>query len=87
VLEAMAHAKPVVATAVGGTPEAVVDGKTGLLVPPHDVPALQSAVARLLDDERLCSSLGHAGRKRVEEHFRSTAMTGRILELYDEIAG
>jgi glycosyltransferase involved in cell wall biosynthesis len=87
VLEAMAHAKPVVATAVGGTPEAVVEGKTGLLVAPHDVPALQSALARLLDDERLRSSLGHAGRKRVEEHFQATAMTGRILELYDEIAG
>jgi glycosyltransferase involved in cell wall biosynthesis len=85
VLEAMAHAKPVVATSVGGTPEAVIDGETGLLVPPRDVPALQTALTRLLDDAELRRSLGEAGRDRVEKHFQATAMTGRILEIYGEL--
>ena len=87
VLEAMAHGKPVVASAVGGTPEAVVDGETGLLVPARDVPALEAALARLVDDVDLRARLGKAGRERVEAHFQATAMTKRILELYDEIAG
>jgi glycosyltransferase involved in cell wall biosynthesis len=86
VLEAMAHAKPVVATAVGGTPEAVLDGETGLLVPPRDVPALTAALQALLEDQDLRGRLGDAGRRRVEAHFQATAMTERILQLYDEIA-
>ncbi len=85
VLEAMAQAKPVVATAVGGTPEAVVDGKTGLLVPPRDVPALSAALERLLSDEDLRQRLGEAGRRRVEAHFAASAMTRRILEIYVEL--
>jgi glycosyltransferase involved in cell wall biosynthesis len=85
VLEAMAHAKPVVATAVGGTPEAVVDGETGLLVSPRDAPALEAALARLLDDAGLRRRLGEAGRDRVERHFHAAAMTARILEIYGEL--
>jgi glycosyltransferase involved in cell wall biosynthesis len=85
VLEAMAQAKPVVATAVGGTSEAVVDGETGLLVPPHDVSALAWALGRLLGDEPLRRRLGEAGRSRVEAHFSASAMTQRILEIYDEL--
>jgi glycosyltransferase involved in cell wall biosynthesis len=87
VLEAMAHAKPVVATTVGGTPEAVVDGETGLLVPPRDVRALGTALARLADNEGLRRRFGESGRERVETHFQASAMTRRILEIYDEIAG
>ncbi|MDX6513002.1 MAG: hypothetical protein QOE36_2506 [Gaiellaceae bacterium] len=86
VLEAMAHAKPVVATAVGGTPEAVADGLTGLLVPPRDAPALGMSLTRLLDDEELRRQLGEAGRERVESRFEAKTTTGRILEIYDEIA-
>jgi glycosyltransferase involved in cell wall biosynthesis len=85
VLEAMAQAKPVVATAVGGTPEAVVDGETGLLVAPRDVPALTGALERLLRDEELRRRLGEAGRRRVEAHFSANAMTRRILEIYAEL--
>ena len=85
VLEAMAQGKPVVATAVGGTPEAVVDGETGLLVSPRDVPALAGALERLLGDEDLRQQLGEAGRRRAEEHFPVSAMTRRILEIYDEL--
>ena len=85
VLEAMALAKPVVATAVGGTPEAVVDGETGLLVPARDVPALTVALERLVDDEQLRRRLGDAGRSRVESQFSAGAMSQRILEIYGEL--
>ena len=81
----MAQAKPVVATAVGGTPEAVVDGETGLLVPPRDPPALARALERLLGDDDVRRRLGEAGRIRVEAHFAASAMTQRILEIYDEL--
>ena len=62
-LEAAAHGLPVVAHAVGGVPEAVADGVTGLLVPPRDRPALTAAFARLIDDPALRSRLGAAGRE------------------------
>jgi len=86
VLEAMAHARPVVATPVGGTPEVVVDGETGLLVPPRNPAALADAIRRLLDDPDLAKRLGEAGRRRVEKLFSLESMTRRVLELYDEVA-
>jgi len=86
-LEAMAHARPVVATPVGGTPELVVDGETGLLVPPRDPEALAAALRRLLEDPDLARRLGEAGRARVAERFTAAAQTRRILELYDELTG
>jgi glycosyltransferase involved in cell wall biosynthesis len=81
-LEAMAHAKPVVATPVGGTPELVVDGETGILVPPGDVGALAEALRRLLDDPALAQRMGKAARRRVEERFSAERMAERVLELY-----
>jgi glycosyltransferase involved in cell wall biosynthesis len=85
VLEAMAQGKPVVATPVGGTPEVVVDGETGLLVPPRDPPALAAALRRLLDDDTLRARMGEAGYRRVAERFSADAMTRRMLEVYDEV--
>jgi glycosyltransferase involved in cell wall biosynthesis len=85
VLEAMALGRPVVATAVGGTPELVADGETGLLVPPRDVAALTAALKRVLDDEALRRRLGEAGRRRVAERFSSEAMTRDVLAVYDEV--
>jgi glycosyltransferase involved in cell wall biosynthesis len=85
VLEAMALGRPVVATTVGGTPELVADGETGLLVPPRDVEALTAALKRVLDDDGLRRRLGEAGRRRVAEHFSSEAMTREILAVYDEV--
>ncbi len=85
VLEAMALGRPVVATAVGGTPELVADGETGLLVPPRDVAALTAALKRVLDDEGLRRRLGEAGRRRVAERFSSEAMTRDVLAVYDEV--
>ena len=69
VLEAMAMAKPVVATRIRGCREVVVDGETGLLVPPRDVTALADAIVRLLSDKELARRMGVAGRKRVEQRF------------------
>lgn len=85
-LEAMAHGKPVVATPVGGTPEAVVDGETGVLVPVRDPQALAGAIRDLLADPDRALRLGESGRKRVAEHFSADAMTRRMLEIYDEVA-
>jgi glycosyltransferase involved in cell wall biosynthesis len=85
VLEAMAAGRPVVATAVVGTTEAVVDGVTGLLVPPRDPAALARAISRLLEDPELARRLGAAGRARVEERFSADAMAHRVSDLYDEI--
>jgi glycosyltransferase involved in cell wall biosynthesis len=82
VLEAMAQAKPVVATAVGGTPELVVDGETGLLVPPGDARALAEALGTVIADRELARRLGDAGRRRVLAEFSLSAMTDRVLGLY-----
>jgi glycosyltransferase involved in cell wall biosynthesis len=86
VLEAMAHGKAVVATPVGGTPEVVVDGETGLLVPPRDPARLAAAIGRILADRDLARDLGEAGRNRVAQRFSAEAMAGRVLEIYDEVA-
>jgi glycosyltransferase involved in cell wall biosynthesis len=67
--EAMAHGKPVVASAVGGLLDLVVDEETGLLVPPKDVLALRQALSRLLADRALRTRLGKAARERIREHF------------------
>jgi glycosyltransferase involved in cell wall biosynthesis len=82
VLEAMAAGRPVVATSVGGTPEAVVDGETGLLVPPGDIEALAHAIDALLGDPELARRLGEAGGRRVRERFDADAAAQRVLGLY-----
>lgn len=85
-LEAMAQARPVVATAVGGTPELVVEGETGLLVPADDVDALAVALERVLSNPVLAARLGEAGRARVERDFSLAASTARVLSLYSAAA-
>ena len=69
ILTAMACSLPVIATNVGGIPELVKDGVTGLLVPPADPRSLAQAVQRLLDDPAAAFQMGLEGRKRAEEHF------------------
>jgi glycosyltransferase involved in cell wall biosynthesis len=82
VLEAMAQSRPVVATAVGGTPELVIDGETGLLVPAGDVDALAEALRTVLGDRALAARLGEAGRRRAAAEFSLAGMAGKILSLY-----
>jgi len=67
---------------VGGTPELVVHGETGLLVQHGDVAALAAALAQLLADPGQARRMGEAGRERVQREFGAAAMAQRILELY-----
>lgn len=82
VLEAMAAGCPVVATNVGGTSSAVIDGKTGLLVPPEDPVALASAIDRLLASPALCREYAANSRTLFLERFTGEAMTRRYERLY-----
>jgi len=82
VLESMAAGIPVVATSVGGNPEAIEDGVTGLLVPPRDPVALAQAICRLLDSPELASRFGQAGRERVIERFSLERMVKETESLY-----
>jgi len=85
ILEAMALRKPVIATAVGGTPEIIQDGRTGILVPPHDSAQLGSAIRTLFADTKLRTRLAVAGRKRVQAEFSARAMVERTVSVYDEL--
>jgi glycosyltransferase involved in cell wall biosynthesis len=80
--EAMALGKPVIASAAGGNPELVVDGESGLLVPPRDPAATAAAVRRLLTEPVLATRLGRGGRARVESGFSSEVRLDRIEALY-----
>jgi glycosyltransferase involved in cell wall biosynthesis len=82
ILEAMARGLPVVTTRVGGNPEVVVEGETGLLVPPLDPAALAAALRRVWEDTALGQSLGDAGRRRVEAHFDIRRMVAAYEALY-----
>lgn len=81
-LEAMAMGVPVVGTCYGGTPEAVLDGETGFLVDPRDVPGVAARALALLDDPSLRERLGAAGRRRVEREFPVERMAGRYEAIY-----
>jgi glycogen(starch) synthase len=83
VLEAMAAGRPVVAAASGGILDMVVDGETGLLVPPGDAPALAHALTALLSDPGKAQAFGVAGRDRARE-FTVTAIVERIEQMYDD---
>lgn len=85
VLEAMAAAKPVVASRVGGLSESVVDGETGFLVPPGDHEALGRSILVLLNDPGLRERFGKAGRERVEAKFSVEAMVRQYETLYQEL--
>jgi glycosyltransferase involved in cell wall biosynthesis len=82
VIEAMAAGLPVVASAVGGIPELVVDGETGVLVPPGDARALASALRRLLADPQLRRQMGDAGRLRAQQLFDLPRFHAEHLALY-----
>ncbi len=83
ILEAMALSRPVVATNVGGIPEMIVDGLTGLLVPPHDAAALGAAIARLLLDHPLADTLARAAHDLVHERFCVEMMVRAVESIYD----
>jgi glycosyltransferase involved in cell wall biosynthesis len=82
-LDAMAFARPVVATAAGGIPEAVEDGVTGRVVPVRDPAALADALAETLADPQRARAMGTAGRRRFEERFTADRMVDGTLAAYD----
>jgi glycosyltransferase involved in cell wall biosynthesis len=85
-LDAMAARKPIVGTTAGGIPEVVVDGETGLLVPPRDHEAMASAIVTLLKDEGLRTRMGEAGRARAESLFTADRMVQETLKVYQRVA-
>lgn len=85
IVEAMLAARPVVATAVGSVEEAVVDGETGIVVPPDEVPALTEALRTLLDDPARAQAMGQVGRARALERFTAEVMATQFEALYDEL--
>lgn len=85
-IEAMAARKAVVAANVGGIPETVLNGVTGLLFPPENVAALADAIERLLSDANLRATMGAAARERVEREFSEAAMVRKTAALYEELS-
>jgi L-malate glycosyltransferase len=84
-LEALACEVPVVATAVGGVPEVVVDGECGYLCPVGDIECMAEATLRLLRDEPLRRAFGAAGRRRAVEQFAQGAVVARYRAIYDRV--
>jgi glycosyltransferase involved in cell wall biosynthesis len=85
VMEAMAAAKPVVATRVGGIPDLIEDGVHGLLVPPRDPSALAGALGRLLRDAQLRKELGRRGQERQRREFDVGVAVQRVETIYEEL--
>jgi L-malate glycosyltransferase len=86
-LDAMACGRPIVATRVGGIPEVIVEGETGLLVPPRDPDLLAEAIVRLLQDPGLSERLAAAGLDRVRQHFTVERMVDQTVETYQALIG
>ena len=83
-MSAMAYAIPSVAFNLGGPAEIIEDRRSGLLVEPANVDALCTAIAKILDDAALASSLGINGRRRIEQDFSAAKMVGEMLRVYEE---
>ena len=86
ILDAMASRLPVVATQVGGIPEVVNHGKSGLLVPPRDPDSLAKAILQFYKDRKLAYSFGENGYKVVHEKYSSRAMAKKIIKEYEKTA-
>ena len=85
-LDAMACARPIVATRAGGIPEVVQDGVTGILVPPRDHDAMADAIVKLLKDEELRTAMGAEGRALASTRFNADRMVQDTLRVYERVA-
>jgi glycosyltransferase involved in cell wall biosynthesis len=85
ILEAMAAGLPVVASRVGGTPEIVVDGETGLLVAPNDPASTAHAIRRLLEDPALRQRLGKRGQLVIRDKFSAEKMVDGVIAVYEDV--
>jgi len=83
-IEAAAAGVPTIATRVGGVPEVILDGETGLLVAPHDSIALAQAIVGLLDDRRTAVKLAEHARRRAIMEFSPDAMVEGTIEVYED---
>jgi glycosyltransferase involved in cell wall biosynthesis len=86
ILEAMASQRPVVASCVGGLPECIAEGETGLLVPPGKSDAIATAILRLARDGALRDRLGVAARERIASEFSLSAITDQIEGVFGQVA-
>ena len=86
-IEAMASSKPVIATSVGGVPEAIIDGQSGILVPSKDVEAMTDALISVSTNFELAKRLGVAARQRTEHRFAASNYVARLDEMYRRLAG
>lgn len=84
-LEASACGRPVIASRVGGVPEVVRDGETGLLVPPNNIDALADAILKLSSDPTLSRQMGEAGRKLVESEYSWDKSLDLMCDVYDRL--
>ena len=84
-LEAMSLSKPCVVTDVGGNPEIIVHGKTGLITPSDDVNAFSRSIIQLLSDEEKRDEFGISGRRRFLKYFSATHMAERYQSLYVDV--
>ena len=81
----MSYAKPVIGCGVGGVPEVIEDGLSGILVPPEDHLSLAKGILKLLNDDVMRKRIGEKARERVENNFTDTIMAEKTLEAYDKI--
>jgi glycosyltransferase involved in cell wall biosynthesis len=86
IIEGMSLAKPAIVTSVGGIPEAVTHGETGLIVPPGDPVSLGAAIIRLLRDSTLAAGLGQSAFRRYQQMFRPEVMTRRLESCFTGVA-
>jgi glycosyltransferase involved in cell wall biosynthesis len=84
IIEAMSHAKPIIATNVGGVPDVVTD-EVGILVPPNNPKALAGAIGRLAADENLRRTMGRAARRRYEQFFTSPVVLPLLVDFYESL--
>jgi len=85
VIEAMVYRVPSVVTNTGGSPELIVDGECGFVVPPRDADALAAAIDKLLRDAELRKRMGDAARERIATHFRNEDTVTKTIALYREL--
>ena len=85
IIEAMVYRVPTVVTNAGGSPELVVDGECGFVVPPRDAAAIAGAIGRLYRDAGLRERMGEAARQRIGSEFRNEDTVRKTIELYREL--
>jgi glycosyltransferase involved in cell wall biosynthesis len=85
-IEAMASAKPVIATRVGGTPEAIIHNQSGILVPSKDIEAMADAIVNVANNSDLATRLGSAASERTEQHYSASKYVARLDEMYTRLA-